>query len=140
MKLQKQCWEGEGLSVSLLERLEKQYQHIGGAALQYHVHLTTNVRCHSEIVRLSSEICYGSSLKPIARPHCTHPEASFPINFVCSSLDRSPIIRETPTDEAEAKIFIELLSKYAPGWPENGWGRLDPAQICISSSDISLVS
>ena len=131
---------GKGLSVSLLERLEKHYQQVGGAAMDYLVRLVTNYRCHGDILSLAEELFYKSSLKSEVPADSTHPEAPFPLIFVCSSIS-PPQPGENPVNELEARVVIEQLSKYAPGWPQDRWGEnFDPSQICIMSPSRSQVS
>ena len=130
----------KGFSVSLLERLEKHYQQVGGAALLYLVRLVTNYRCHGDILSLAEELFYKSALKSEVSVESTHPEAPFPLIFVCSSVDL-PRPGEDLVNELEARMVIEQLSKYAPGWPKDRWGaKLDPSQICIMSASRSQVS
>ena len=66
-------------------------------------------------------------------PDSTHPDAQFPLVFVCSSVT-PPEPSDSPINETEANATIEQLKKYIPGWPQDRWGcRVDPQQICLMS-------
>ena len=129
----------KGLSVSLLERLEKHYQQVGGNALDYMVQLVTNYRCHKDIMSLSNELFYKSLLKSGVQDDSTHPDAPFPLIFVCSSIN--PLQPgEDPVNELEAGVVIEQMSKYVRNWPKDRWGTLLPSEICIMSPSRRQVS
>ena len=66
--------------------------------------LTTNYRCHEEIVHLARTLFYSQSLTPRADPEKI-PGLDKPIWFVCSSLKKTfPVDKETDKDEATALI------------------------------------
>ena len=130
----------KGFSVSLLERLEKHYQQVGEDALHYLVRLVTNYRCHKDIMSLAKKLLYKSFLKSEAPANSTHPRALFPLILVCSSIS-PPQPSENPVNELEARVVIEQLSKYAPGWPQDRGGKtFDPLQFCVMSPSRSQVS
>ena len=119
--------------MSLLERLEEIYKKAGGKALCYLAKLVTNYRCHGDIVSLAEKLFYEPPLKSVVPQHSTHPDAPFPLVFVCSSL-RPPEPSESPINDLEAEIIIDQMSKYVSKWPKDSWGaRLDPSQMCIMS-------
>ena len=129
----------KGFSVSLLERLEKHYQEVGGAALHYLVRLVTNHRCHEDILSLAEELFYKPDLKSKVPVDSTHPDAPFPLTFVCSSISpHQP--SEDPVNELEARVVIEQMSKYTTGWPQDRWGTKHPSEICIMSPSRRQVS
>ena len=123
----------KGFSISLLERLEMHYKKCGGNALSYLFKLVTNYRCHEDILSLAEKLFYEPPLKSVVPATSTHPDAPFPLVFICSDLQQ-PQPSENPINELEARIVIEQLSKFAPGWPQDSWGaKLDPTQICVMS-------
>ena len=110
-----------------------QYAQSGASAASYIVKLVTNYRCHQEILSLAEKMFYKMSLKSVVPALSTHPEAPFPLVFVCSDL-QDPLPSENPVNEKEARIVIEQVQKFAPGWPQDYWGaKLDPSQICVMS-------
>ena len=123
----------KGFSRSLLERLEILYTTSGKPALSYIVRLVTNYRCHHDILSLAEKLFYKIPLKSVVPANSTHPDAPFPLVFVCSDL-QSPQPSESPINEMEARIVIEQLLIFAPGWPQDSWGaKFDPSQICVMS-------
>lgn len=123
----------KGFSRSLLERLEECYTRSGKSALSYTAKLVTNYRCHPDILSLAEKLFYSDSLKSVVPAKSTHPDAPFPLVFVCSDL-KTPKPSENPVNESEAAIIIEQLQRFAPGWPQDRWGaKLDPKQICLMS-------
>lgn len=90
-----------GLKYSLLERLQVLYRKCGGDALEHMVSLNTNYRCHEDIVRIPNELFYDSKIE--TRPHnaILHPQAKFPLIFVCSSV----------TSSVDRNLEAELLLK-----------------------------
>ena len=91
-----------GLGESLFTRLLDQY----GTQLEVAV-LNTNHRCHEDIVSLARSLFYCNDLKvadgfkPVRIPG-----VSYPIWFVCSSLqmNNTEVNKDTNTDEAKALI------------------------------------
>ncbi|CAI8022524.1 Probable RNA helicase SDE3, partial [Geodia barretti] len=123
----------EGFSISLLERLENEYNNFGISADSYIARLETNFRCHPDILHLAGKLFYNCSLKSDVKPESTHPDAPFPLVFICSDIIH-PHPSENPINELEAKIVVEQLKKFGSGWPQDCWGaKLDPSQICLMS-------
>ena len=115
------------------------YTRIGRSAEPYIVRLVTNYRCHRDILDLAEKMFYKCPLKTVVPAESTHPDAPFPLVFVCSDLTK-PQPSENPTNENEARIVIEQLQKFAPGWPQDYWGaKVDPSQICVMSPSRSQV-
>ena len=70
----------------------------------------------------------------MVKSNSTHPEAKFPLVFVCSELTSPSLPTESQVNEPEGKVIIEQLEKYCSGWPKDSWGaKLDPSQICVMS-------
>ena len=131
---------GKGLAVSLLERLEKYYQQIGGVATQYISTLVTNYRCHRDILNIVQNLFYASNLKCAAPDDSTHPLSSFSLHFVCSSITPPPHSSENPVNNLEADVVVDQLLRFTPGWPQDRWGKFDPLDICLISPSRSQVS
>jgi serine/threonine protein kinase len=122
-----------GLAVSLLERLYDLYQELGEVAKPYTAHLSTNFRCHSEIVNLARQVAYKSPLKCDVPDHSAHPHALFPLGFVCTSLDCSVTETNDSIDEVEVKAALKEASRFFMHWPDPIWGPRDLRQICFLS-------
>ena len=129
-----------GLAVSLLERLQKQYSAMGATARQYCASLITNYRCHKDILKLVEGLFYESPFKCKVPRTSTHPHARFPLRFICSSIDDQVEFIKSATNEMEARIALEEAARFAQDWPEHGWGKQDLSQVCFMSSARSQVS
>ena len=130
-----------GLAVSLLERLQRQYSAMGAAASRYCATLVTNYRCHKDILKLVEKLFYVSSpLKCNVPRASTHPHARFPLRFVCSSIDDKVVTIMDSTHEEEAGIALEEAARFAKDWPEHVWGKQDLSQMCFMSSARNQVS
>ena len=122
-----------GLSVSLLERLYDNYQELGEVARPYCAHLSTNFRCHSAILQLAQQVAYKSPLTCAVPDHSAHPDSTFPLRFMCTSLDNN--VRETK--ESICKIEVDAALKEASHfiltWPVHFWGDIDLKKVCFLS-------
>ena len=100
-----------GLAVSLMERLLHLYTEvIKGEAKSYHRALTTSHRCAREILKLSENLFYKTELKPSLE---SHPNAPFPLHFVCSSVENKLQSLETDTCyPIEAAVVVEQVRKW----------------------------
>lgn len=129
--LGKQAQE-HGLSVSLMERLHHLYmEKIKGEALQYHRELTTSHRCAREILKLSEKLFYRTPLKPSL---LSHPDAPFPLHFVCSDIENKLKPLETGTSyQNEAAVVVEQVRKWSASWSKNVWGKKDFTEIAVAS-------
>ena len=113
------------MKYSLLERLQELYKQCGDNAMQHMVSLNINYRCHKEIVRIPSELFYESKIR--IHPQCAsaHPQAKYPLIFVCSAL------KSHVDQNFEAKLLLtEARSFVALNWP-NQWGRKDLSKISL---------
>ena len=129
-----------GLAVSLLERLQRQYSAMGATASRYCATLVTNYRCHKDILKLVEKLFYASPLECRVPRTSTHPHARFPLRFVCSSIDDKADATKCSTYEKEASIALEEAARFAKDWPEHRWGKQDLSQVCFMSSARSQVS
>lgn len=122
-----------GLSKSLLERLYDLYHELGEVAMPYIAHLSTNFRCHRAILNLAQQIAYKMPLKCEVKDHTAHPDASFPLRFVCTDLDANVNSTESSINKNEASVALEEASKFFMKWPATTWGKRDLRQICFLS-------
>ena len=135
--LGKQAQE-HGLAVSLMERLHRLYtETIKGEALQYHRALTTSHRCAREILKLSEKLFYRTELTPSL---LSHPDAPFPLHFVCSGIENKLKPLETDTYyPKEAAVVVEQIRKWSAAWSKNVWGKKDFTEIAVASPTRSQV-
>ena len=119
------------MGTSLLERLHTYYNsfEMKSVAGNYLANLLTNYRCHSGILMLPSSLFYGSTLQYRSEQQ-SHPLASFPLQFICSSLN-SIYCNLRSKDEIEADILLEQVDKYVSSWPHHLWGKRELESICI---------
>ena len=99
-----------GLGVSLLERLVRAYNNVGKTSQEYIANLCTNYRCHKDILELPSQLFYGSALIPQSTA-TTHPDAPYPLIFVCSSVADTQQIADD-TSDIEATVLINQLYQF----------------------------
>ena len=93
-----------GLGISLLERLLQAYKDAGETSSAYIAQICNNYRSHKDILELPSQLFYSSSLKPMSKA-ITHPDAPYPLIFVCSSVaDPVPVADDINIKEAEILI------------------------------------
>ena len=121
-----------GLKVSLLERLFKTFQKFGDVTQSKQcVRLLTNYRSHKDILSISSDLFYDCTLKTVV-PNCiSHPDAPYPLVFVCSSLDNTIKRVESGTNEYEATVLLDQMLKFLLPWPTQQWGQKNLRTICL---------
>ena len=112
-----------GLSKSLLERLYDLYHELGEIAMPYISHLSTNFRCHRAILSLAEQMTYKMQLQCEVEDRTTHPDASFPLQFVCTDLDANVNATESSINKYEARAALEEASKFFMKWPSDIWGK-----------------
>ena len=122
-----------GLSVSLLERLYDLYQDLGDVAKPYCAHLSTNFRCHSAIVKLAQQVAYKSPLTCTVADHTAHPDARFPLRFVCTSLNNKITETKESICEIEVVAALEEATHFFLPWPVNNWGERNVKKMCFLS-------
>ena len=119
---------GNGLKCSLLERLQVLYNECGGQALNHMVSLNTNYRCHEDIMKIPNQLFYEDKIKPRPFNAHHHPDAVFPLIFVCSSLG------PTTDSKMEEQLVLQQAMKFAVhSWPSD-WGKRDLTKICLVSA------
>lgn len=119
-----------GFKLSLLERLQIEYERSGGPAKDYLLTLSTNYRCHKDILAIPHQLFY-SGLKCKARKADPHPKAPYPLLFLCSNLTSNVCSREI-----EALVLLEQVSFFIKHWPRNNssWGDYEPKKIAVVTS------
>ena len=98
-----------------MERLHHLYtEKIKGEAMNHHKALTSSHRCAREIIKLSEKLFYKTALSPRL---LSHPEAPFPLHFVCSDIENKVKPLETGTNyQHEAAIVVEQVRKWTASW------------------------
>lgn len=115
-----------GLRLSLLERLQMVYKNIGDKANGYTLTLSTNFRCHEDIVAIPHQLFYNG-LKSKACEAIPHPQAPYPLLFVCSNLSSNLC-----SSELEAQLLMEQVNAFiGRHWPRQCWGKYDISKIAI---------
>lgn len=119
-----------GLKLSLIERLQIEYEKISGPANDYSLTLSTNYRCHKDILAIPHQLFYkGLKSKPLKA--VLHPKAPYPLIFVCSSLTSNMC-----TAEVEARILLEQVQIFAGNnWPHHEWGEYDPNSVAVVTAN-----
>ena len=81
-----------GLGESLFQRLYSHYTELGEIAKKCIVNLRYNYHSHKDLLELSSSIFYNSSLIPCSfvQDHASH--CPYPLKFICSGFDFSPLV------------------------------------------------
>ena len=121
-----------GLSKSLLERLLDHYKELNCTAInQLSVPLRRNYRCTKEILELPSKLFYQSKLIPTARGVFPHPNAPYPLIFVCSSIQKVTSHIERDTSDFEAQLLISKLVEFLHEWPHREWKRRRLEDVCV---------
>jgi superfamily I DNA and/or RNA helicase/exoribonuclease R len=123
-----------GLGVSLLKRLHSLYCEIekeSGVAKNpynqmFRANLLSNYRCDPGILRLPSNLFYESSLLPQVT-YEGHPDFSYPLAFVCTSMDISSDVDE----EMEVKTMVQMLMTIIDHWPLQWKNYGDSNAICL---------
>ena len=131
-----------GLKVSLLERLHSLYssEELSEVADSHCVTLLTNFRSHHALLSLPSYLFYGSALVTVAEATAQlHPEAHYPLHFVCSSLNEETVEVTDSYNSTEATKVLKEVKRYVGKWPEDIWGQKDLRHICIMATTANQV-
>ena len=129
-----------GLKLSLLERLHRQYSKFEASKLHC-ITLSTNFRCHHALLSLPSYLFYGSTLLTAAEATTQlHPDAGYPIHFICSSIDNNILQIKDSINETEANFVLSEVRKYVEDWPEVEWGPKNLEDICVVAATANQVS
>ena len=122
-----------GLSKSLLERLYDLYHKLGDVAKPYCAHLSTNFRCHRNILNLARQVAYKMPLECKVPDHSAHPDAVFPLQFVCTSLDANLKAIDSSVNMDEVNGALKVAANFFMKWPAHEWGKRDLKQLCFLS-------
>ena len=123
-----------GLSLSLLERLQKTYtdEKFFKFLSKHSVSLITNYRSHHALLSLPSNLFYDSALISAAESATRlHPKAKFPFHFICSSLADDVVEIVESKNELEATLLLKEILKYVSEWPTLEWEEKCLQKICI---------
>jgi len=126
-----------GLAKSLLERLHDIYEEAKLPINTYSVTLLTNYRCHNGILMLPSSLFYQSTLQCRVPDNKSHPDATFPLVFVCSSIEEHERSVHGINKE-EIEVLLKEVLKYFKEWPRN-WDEEDN-RVCITSPSANQVT
>ena len=134
-----------GLKTSLLERLHDIYNSspLKTYSETHCATLLNNYRCHRALLSLPSYLFYNSALVTKAQSNTQlHPMCSgFPLHFICSSLDDKVLEVKEGTNETEAEILLDDVTKYISSWPVHEWGsHVDLSSVCIMTATSNQVS
>ena len=82
-------------------------------------------------MRLPSSLFYNSTLLSHVPADTAHPDAPYPLVFVCSSLDTDFKDIHNDVDKKEAEIVLKQVRKFTDNWPEKQWGEKWLEDVCI---------
>ena len=118
-----------GFKISLLERLQKEYNEIGGRTNEYSLTLSTNYRCHNHILAIPHQLFYNG-LKSKAYKAIPHPQAPYPLLFICSNLTSNVL---SSVSDQEAQLLLEQVTAFVDQrtWPKEQWGKYDLSSIAV---------
>ena len=134
-----------GLGQSLLERLCSMYgSHPSTADTEKCcATLVENYHCHPSLLSLVSYLFYQSTLTTnmVAQKQALvlHPNTTYPLYFVCSSLDDSIVEVVDSTNHQEALLLVQAAAKYVKDWPPE-WGRKNLSSVCIVATTANQVN
>ena len=110
------------------------YQKCGGNALKHIVSLNTNYRCHEDVMRIPNDLFYNSKIKSCSQSASLHPQATYPLLFVCSGLTSDV------DHHLEANLLLEQIKRFViESWPEC-WGKQEVERTCLVTASQSQVS
>ena len=106
-----------GLGESLLERLFSHYKETNdGCMTKTHTSsLLTNYRCHASILMLASSLFYECALLSQNKREA-HPNAPYPLVFLCTSVKKDEFSTCSPENEEEAKLLISKMIEFIQTW------------------------
>lgn len=135
----------QGLKMSLLERLYSIYESpdLLGVSEDHSATLLTNFRCHHALLSLPSYLFYGSALVTVAEAtKCLHPDALYPIHFLCSDLSEETVEVTETQNEREVLMVLAEVKKYVDynKWPREEWGDRNLKDICIMATTANQVN
>ncbi len=131
-----------GLSISLLERLHRQYRQLGAIASSFHGSLVTNYRSRSEILSFTGSLFYDLQLSISSNQEPPlHPNYSFPFVFVCTDIKKGANMEVKENDNLmEVRTIVHTVAEIVKSWPDKLWGNLTASSLCILSPSRAQVS
>ena len=131
-----------GLGQSLLERLHALYYAQSCANAENHcATLLTNYRCHRSLLALPSYLFYHSALitnRMAVKQALLHPDTTFSLHFICSSLDDSIVEVTENTNQDEAHLLLQAAVDYVKEWPLD-WKEKDLSTVCLMATTANQV-
>ena len=131
-----------GLKYSLLERLCTLYskEELVEASQIHCAILLTNFRSHHALLSLPSYLFYSSALMTVAKAITQlHPDAGYPLHFICSSLDQEVLEISESINRREIELILDEVNKYVDNWPYKEWGDKKLSDICIMATTANQV-
>ena len=123
--------KSNGMSISLLQRLEKLYKCCGGDSNI--ATLSINYRCHPAILELVGNLFYDGKIKwnKEEPPPATHRNFQYPLVFVCSSIEED-VTSSSDRDENEANAIYQKVGEAAKGCPSS-WAKHPTSDFFVIS-------
>ena len=103
------------------------YEKSGAPAKDYLVTLSTNYRCHKDILAIPHQLFY-TGLKCKAKKADPHPKAPYPVLFVCSNLTTNIC-----SPDIEAEVLLDQVNIFVQDWPTS-WGDHKLEEIAVVTS------
>ena len=129
------------MNISLLERLHALYDNQPSKIIKNHrASLIINYRCHRSLLALPSYLFYSSALitnKIAEKQALLHPDTTFSLQFICSSLDDIDKVTKS-TNEEEAEFLLRAAANYVKKWPLE-WGKKDLSRVCLMATTATQV-
>ena len=123
--------------MSLLERLHEHYKCFGEEASSYIHTLTTNFRSRREILDLTGELFYDTKLTVSDNQEPpAHSKYSYPLVFICSSVEDPEKEIVDNTNKEEAEIVVNMLASIIKSWTEKHWGGSSPCVMSPSRAQV----
>ena len=92
------------------------------------VSLNTNYRCHEDVMRIPNDLFYDSKIKSCSQNASLHPQATYPLLFVCSSLTSDV------DHHLEANLLLNQVRRFViDSWP-GCWGDEDVKKVCLTTA------
>ena len=131
-----------GLKCSLLERLYTLYstERLEKSSETHCATLLTNFRSHHALLSLPSYLFYSSALMTVAKATTQlHPDAGYPLHFICSSLDQQVLEVSESSNRREIELVLDEVKKYVDNWAYEEWGEKNLSDICIMATTANQV-
>ena len=72
-------------------------------------------------------------------PDDAHPDAPYPLLFVCSSINSSAKCTSKDSDGIEAELLLNEVMRFVHVWPEREWMERKLDTICIMTTSSNQV-